>query len=76
MKIISWNIRGSHGPQKRRLLKRKISTEKPAVIFLQETKCLSEEICRTGSQAWRGCLAAAVDAQGASGGLAILWDPH
>jgi len=76
MKILSWNIRGSNGPQKRRLLKRKISTEKPAIIFLQETKCSSEEICQSGPQAWRGCSVVAVDAQGASGGLAILWDPR
>jgi len=76
MKIISWNIRGSHGPQKRRLLKRKISMEKPAVFLLQETKCSAEEISRIGPQAWRGCSVAAVDALGASGGLAILWDPN
>jgi len=76
MKIISWNIRGSNGPQKRRLLKRKISMEKPAVLMLQETKCSVEEITRIGSQAWRGCSTAAIDAQGASGGLAILWDPN
>jgi len=76
MKIISWNIRGSHGPQKRRLLKRKISMEKPAIIFLQETKSTADEISQLGPQIWRGCSVAAVDAQGASGGLAILWDSN
>jgi len=50
--------------------------EKPAIIFLQETKCSSEEIDHYGPQAWRGCSVVAVDAQGASGGLAILWDPR
>ena len=75
MKIISWNIRGSNGPQKRRLLKRKISSEKPAIILLQETKCSYEEISQYGPWIWRGCSIVAVDAQGASGGLAILWDP-
>lgn len=48
--------------------------EKPSILFLQETKCNTTILERVAAKAWPGRLVTAVDAQGASGGLAILWD--
>ena len=74
MKLISWNIRGLNGPRKGRLLKNMLMEEKPAILFLQETKCNSTVLEKIAAKAWPGGLVIAVDAQGASGGLAVLWD--
>lgn len=51
-----------------------LKQEKPNILFLQETKCSSTVLERIDAKAWPGGLVTAVDAQGASGGLAILWD--
>jgi len=51
-----------------------IKAEKPQMCFLQETKCNSSTLDNILSKAWPGCRAAAVDASGASGGLAIAWN--
>eukprot|EP00253_Pinus_taeda_P002079 PITA_02079 len=51
-----------------------IKAEKPQMCFLQETKCNSSTLDNILSKAWPGCQAAAVDASGASGGLAIAWN--
>ncbi len=51
-----------------------LKQEKPSILFLQETKCCSALLDKIAATAWPGGLVAAVDAQGASGGLAILWD--
>ena len=48
--------------------------EKPTILFLQETKCNSTVLEKIAAKAWPGGLVTAVDAQGASGGLAVLWD--
>jgi len=74
MKLISWNIRGLNSPKKGRLLKRMLMEEKPTILFLQETKCNSTVLEKVVAKAWPGGLVTAVDAQGASGGLAVLWD--
>lgn len=74
MKLISWNIRGLNGPRKRKILKNMLKQEKPSILFLQETKCSSTVLDKIAAAAWPGGLVTAVDAQGASGGLAILWD--
>lgn len=74
MKLISWNIRGLNGPRKIQILKKMIKQENPQVLFLQETKCNSNVLDRLATKIWPGSLNAAVDADGASGGLAILWD--
>lgn len=75
MKLVSWNIRECDSPLKKILLKRKIDKEKPAIIFLQETKCSSEEMTKISRQVWKGSMVAARDAEGAAGGLALLWNP-
>lgn len=51
-----------------------IMQEKPQIIFIQETKCNSNALERIAEKAWPGGLNVAVDANGASGGLAVLWD--
>jgi len=74
MKLTSWNIRGLNGPKTGRLLKNMLMQEKPSILFLQETKCSTNFLEKVAAKAWPGGLVTAVDAQGASGGLAILWD--
>jgi len=74
MKLISWNIRGLNSPRKGKLLKNLIMEDKPTILFLQETKCNSITLERIAATAWPGGQVTTVDAQGASGGLAILWD--
>ena len=51
-----------------------IEQEKPSIFFIQETKCNSETLEKTMAKACPGCTEIAVDALGASGGLAIIWN--
>eukprot|EP00253_Pinus_taeda_P031502 PITA_31502 len=53
-----------------------IKLERPQICFLQETKCTSDRLGSTLSKIWPGCRSMAVDATGASGGLAIAWNPQ
>eukprot|EP00253_Pinus_taeda_P035376 PITA_35376 len=53
-----------------------IKLERPQICFLQETKCTSGRLDSTLSKIWPGCRSMAVDATGASGGLAITWNPQ
>ena len=76
MKLISWNIRGCNSPLKKRLLKQKISMDKPTIVFLQETKCSSEEMEKSTRRIWKGAQVMAIDADGAVGGLGLLWNPN
>ena len=48
--------------------------EKPTILFLQETKCNSTFLEKIVAKVWPGGLVTTVDAQGVSGGLAVLWD--
>jgi len=75
MKIISWNIRGSNGIQKTRLIKKRIKMDKPFMLMLQETKCSGQTLKERMSRIWHGCKVLAVDATGAAGGFAIIWHP-
>lgn len=74
MKLISWNIRGLNSPRKGKLLKNMLMEERLAILFLQETKCKLTSLEEIAAKAWPGGQVTAVDAQGASGGLAVLWD--
>ena len=76
MKLISWNVRGFNSPAKQRILKNMIQQDKPAMVFLQETKCNSTVLETILNRIWLGCRSVSVDASGASGGLAILWNPQ
>jgi len=74
MKLISWNIRGLNGPGKNRILKNMIKQEKPQIVFLQETKCNSSALDRFAAKVWPVSFNDTVDADGAFGGLEIVWD--
>ncbi|TYJ27776.1 hypothetical protein E1A91_A07G212200v1, partial [Gossypium mustelinum] len=72
MKILCLNCRGAENPATVRELKQLLTANVPDIIFLCETKIHSNgfhrirTICRM-----EGCLA--VDSEGKSGGLALLW---
>eukprot|EP00253_Pinus_taeda_P029073 PITA_29073 len=51
-----------------------IKMEKLQMCFFQETKCNNTSLGRFLAKAWPGCRSVAVDASGASGGLAIAWN--
>ena len=75
MNLLSWNIRGLNGRSKQRMLKMKIQKDPPAILFLQETKCPSDSTTSILAQIWKNYITIAIDAQGASGGLSISWNP-
>jgi exonuclease III len=75
MKYISWNVRGLNNPSKKICLKTLISEEKPSIMMIQETKCTSTTMEKMAIKCWRSCNVIAIDVEGASGGLAILWNP-
>ena len=75
MKIITWNIRGLNGRSKQRILRDCIIAEKPDILLLQETKCRGAEAETIFQCIWRECNSITTDSTGASGGLAILWNP-
>jgi exonuclease III len=76
MKIITWNIRGLNGRSKQRILRDCIRVENPDILLLQETKCVGTEAETIFQCIWRGCEFIHTDSTGASGGLAILWNPN
>jgi len=76
MKLISWNVRGLNSPSKHKMIKNLIMQEKPAIVFLQETKSSSTAIDRLSNKIWVGSSSISVDASGASGGLSIIWNPQ
>ncbi|XP_045831047.1 exodeoxyribonuclease-like [Trifolium pratense] len=75
MKIISWNIRGLGGFEKRKEVLKLVGDLKPFIICLQETKLQSCDVflCSTlwGSSSHAFSFRPSV---GASGGLLTLWD--
>lgn len=76
MKLTSWNVRGLNSPRKHRMIKNMIKQERPQICFLRETKCNSDTLRNILSRVWIGSRSVAVDASGASGGLAIGWNPR
>ena len=75
MKLLSWNIRGLNGRSKQRMLKMKLQKDPPNVLFLQETKCPSVTAASILAWIWNNYLTMEIDAQGASRGLLINWNP-
>ena len=75
MQITSWNIRGCNSALKIRILRRRIEKEKSGIIFLQETKCLGEELTSLSQKNWKGCESVVIDARGEVRGMGILWNP-
>lgn len=75
MKVISWNIRGSNGTQKIRLIKKRIKMDRPFLLMLEETKSSGQLLKERMTKAWKGCEVMTIDAIGAAGGLAMVWHP-
>ena len=75
MKIISWNIRGLSSPTKHMIIKKRITKEHPTILYMQETKCSNSTLEKISKKIWKGCRKIAVYANGASGGLEIIWNP-
>jgi exonuclease III len=76
MKIITWNIRGLNDRSKQRILRDCVKEESPDILMLQETKCAGMEAENIFQRIWKGCNYIHTDSAGASGGLAILWNPN
>ncbi|GLJ56609.1 hypothetical protein SUGI_1239030 [Cryptomeria japonica] len=75
MKVVSWNVRGLNSPNKRRIVKRCISSYSPKLALLQETKLGNEDLASFGKQLGFRMIKGA-PTNGASGGLSIIWDPQ
>jgi exonuclease III len=75
MKIITWNISGLNGRSKQRILQDCIKAENPDILMLQETKSAGTEDETIFQRIWRECNSISTNSKGASGGLAILWNP-
>ena len=61
-------------PYQKKTIKRKIQLERPAILFLQETKCSSEELEIFHRLFWKGARAVAIDVAGMAGRLGMLWN--
>ncbi|MCI25649.1 cytochrome P450 [Trifolium medium] len=75
MKILSWNIRGLGGLEKRKAVSRLVGDKHPFILCLQETKM---QVCDASlcSAIW-GCSSydfSYLSSVGASGGLLTIWD--
>jgi exonuclease III len=64
------------GRSKQRILRECIKTENPDILLLQETKCAGREAEDIFRNSWRNGEFLFQDSVGASGGLAILWNPQ
>jgi exonuclease III len=75
MKIVSWNVRGLGGFEKRKEVKKLVVDKRPFIVCLQETKLMQIDnlLC---SSLWGGSSHdfSYRPSVGASGGLLIMWD--
>jgi exonuclease III len=75
MKLVSWNVRGLGGFEKRKELRSLVKEKRPLILCMQETKL---QLCDTRlcSAVWDGQQAnfSFRPSQGASGGLLTIWD--
>lgn len=74
MKINSWNVRGINASDKRKRIKRLVDDMKSDIVLLQETK-LSQESYEKTLFKWSKWSSFHSPSIGASGGLAVLWNP-
>ena len=58
-----------------KIMRQNIKMTNPAIIFLQETKCLANYIQNSRGKIWPRCESMGIDSRGFFGGLCILWDP-
>ena len=75
IRIISWNGRGANNPEKRKVIKAFLKSQRAVVVCLQETKirAMNRGLVRSLG-AGRFMDWGVVDAVGASGGLVVFWD--
>ena len=75
VKIISWNVRGVNGSEKRKVIKNFLRSYRVDIVCLQETKVqeMSVELVRSlgvGRRLnWK-----ALNAEGSAGGILLFWD--
>ena len=74
MKIISWNVRGLNASDKRQIIKQVIDSLQTNIILLQETK-MSQHNFDTIVATWKKWKSHHMPGLGASGGIAVLWNP-
>ncbi|TYI30108.1 hypothetical protein ES332_A05G362000v1 [Gossypium tomentosum] len=72
MKFMCWNCRGLGNPAKLRELKQLLAANNPDLIFLSETKMSANDFCRVQNK-FRMQNGLAVNSEGQSGGLALMW---
>jgi len=75
MRLLSWNVRGLGGAEKRKEVKELVRAKQPFVLCLQETKrqLIDDVLCASiwGSSSFTYSFCPSV---GASGGLLTVWD--
>ena len=74
MKLLSWNIRGLNNPQKQYAIKHLIAQEKIDCVLIQETKMSSSNFDKIAGYIWPGAGYLHRDSDGASGGIATMWN--
>ena len=72
MKFLSWNVRGLNNPQKQYALKQIIFQEKIDYMLIQKMSCASFD--KIAGYIWPGAGYLHMDADGASGGIATMWN--
>jgi exonuclease III len=75
MKLVSWNVRGLGGVEKRKEIRRLVGEKNPFILCVQETKLsvCDDSLCNS---LWgdSSCSFSYRPSVGASGGLLIMWD--
>ncbi|GLJ55510.1 hypothetical protein SUGI_1191910 [Cryptomeria japonica] len=73
MKLLMWNVRGLNAPKKRHLIEYSIKNLQPNILLIQETKLNKDEMegFKKSLGPWEYKV---VQADGAIGGLAFLWN--
>jgi exonuclease III len=74
MIFLSWNCRGFDNKSKAEALKYLNKMANPSVILLQETKMDASSLLEATKKKFKATGGAVVSSQGASGGIATLWD--
>ena len=75
VKILSWNVRGVNDPEKRKVIRNFIRTQRVDLVCLQETKIQGMNKAYVHSIGvgrfldWK-----ALDAEGTAGGILVFWD--
>ena len=74
MIFLSWNCRGFGSKLKAEALKDLKEMVNPSIILLQETKMEAKSILEETSKIYKSTDGVAVSSQGASGGIATIWN--